>query len=140
VALTVALEVLLLLHAPPEAVFDNVILVPAHTDEAPVIEPASGSGFTVTTLVPVAVPQLLVTEYDMVATPPAKPLTIPVDAPTDATVGLPLFHEPPEIVLDNVIEDPAQTEVGPERVPALAPGLTAMLFITTEDPQLLVTV
>jgi hypothetical protein len=57
---TVAL-LLLLLHAPPLAAFDNVIAEPVLTVDEPVIEPALGAGFTVTTAVAELSPQLLLT-------------------------------------------------------------------------------
>ena len=36
------------LHVPPVIVSDKLIVAPAHTDEGPLIDPAFGSGFTVT--------------------------------------------------------------------------------------------
>jgi hypothetical protein len=58
--LTVAL-LLLLLHAPPLAALDNVMVEPVLTLDEPVIEPALGVGFTVTTAVAELPPQLLLT-------------------------------------------------------------------------------
>lgn len=51
----------LLLQVPPPTLADNVILLPAHTVEAPIMVPAAGRAFTVTTLVTVVVPQPLLT-------------------------------------------------------------------------------
>ena len=51
---TVAFDGLLLLHVPPVAVFDNVVVNPAHTDDVPDI--AEGAPLTVTTTV-AGVPQ-----------------------------------------------------------------------------------
>jgi hypothetical protein len=45
---TVATEVLLLVHVPPNVVFSRLIVEPAHTLVGPVIVPAWGSGFIVT--------------------------------------------------------------------------------------------
>jgi len=61
VLLTVARAVLELLHTPVEDVSESVIVEPTQTDDAPEIAPASGRALTVTALVTVVVPQLLVT-------------------------------------------------------------------------------
>ena len=56
---TVPIAVLLLLHVPipPDAVASvKVIVTPVHTDVEPVIAPATGVAFTVTTYVAVTVP------------------------------------------------------------------------------------
>ncbi len=58
--LTVALAVLLLLHAPPVTVALRAMLLPAQTVVAPEMVPAEGVLFTVTFIVATAVPQLLV--------------------------------------------------------------------------------
>jgi hypothetical protein len=49
------------LHAPPVTALLNVVVLPTQTDEVPVMLPASGKGFTVTVLVAMAEPQLLLT-------------------------------------------------------------------------------
>ena len=59
---TVATEILLLVHVPPDAVSFNAVAEPTHTLPVPVIEPAKGNGSTVTTEVAYALPQLLVTK------------------------------------------------------------------------------
>jgi hypothetical protein len=54
--LTVALAGLLDAHVPPIAASDNdKVIPPTHTADPPVMVPALGSGFTVTTLVAIAV-------------------------------------------------------------------------------------
>lgn len=60
--LTVATDVLLLLQAPPGERSVSVVVAPAQTLATPDTEPAVGSGFTVTTDVATAVPQLFDTE------------------------------------------------------------------------------
>jgi hypothetical protein len=47
----VATAVSVLLHVPPAVGLARVMLLPAHTDEGPEIEPATGTVFTVTTAV-----------------------------------------------------------------------------------------
>ena len=56
---TVATPVAVLLHAPPEAVSLKPVAEPAHTVAVPVIVPADGNGFTVTTAVAAAVQPLV---------------------------------------------------------------------------------
>ena len=58
----VATEVLLLLHVPPDVVFDKVIVDPAQTEDEPTIVPALGSGRTVNVIEAKVVPQLELTE------------------------------------------------------------------------------
>jgi hypothetical protein len=48
-------------HVPAAGVAVSVVVVPADIVAVPVITAATGSGFTVTTLVAVALPQILVT-------------------------------------------------------------------------------
>ncbi len=50
-----------LLHAPPVVALLSVVVLPAHTLAVPVILPALGNALTVTTLVVLALPQLLLT-------------------------------------------------------------------------------
>ncbi len=56
---TDATDVLPEVHVPPDTVLVRVVLVPAHIDAVPEIVP--GIAFTVTVLVVIAVPQLVVT-------------------------------------------------------------------------------
>ncbi len=50
-----------LLHVPPGVGSDKVIVAPAHNDVAPAIGAAKGAAVTVTLIVAVALPQILVT-------------------------------------------------------------------------------
>ena len=61
VVLTVAIPVLLLLQVPPVEVSESVVVAPTHTVGVPVMAAGAGSGFTVTSMVSLAVPQALVT-------------------------------------------------------------------------------
>src|ERR1700741_1888533 len=78
VPFTVATAVLLDDQLPPAVTLDNVVLFPAHTVVVPVIDATVGTSFTVTDAVLFVVPQLLVTEYVMVAVPAVIPVTSPV--------------------------------------------------------------
>ncbi len=67
----------------------------------------------------------------MVAVPAAIPVTMPVPDPTVAILVLLLLHEPPEVVLVNVVVAPAQTV----KVPAIsARELIVMDMGTVLDP------
>ena len=61
VALTVATPVETELHTPPATASVRLVVVVGHITSAPVMRPAFGAGFTVTTAVAAAVPQLFVT-------------------------------------------------------------------------------
>ena len=58
---TVATDVLTLLHTPPVAPSVNKADDPAHTVAVPLMLPAKGNGLTVTTCVAATVPQPLLT-------------------------------------------------------------------------------
>ena len=60
VALTVATPVDTELHTPPVAASVRLVVVAGQSVNVPLIDPAFGAGFTVTTAVAAAVPQLLV--------------------------------------------------------------------------------
>ncbi len=94
---------------------------------------ADGSGLTVTTVVIVALPQLPLTEYDMVAVPDAMPVTIPVDA----TVAIPVadeLHAPLLVASVKLVVVPMHIVPTPVIVPAPV-GLTVTASVAlTEQP------
>jgi hypothetical protein len=94
VELTVALAVTELLQVPPLLASLSVVVPLTHTESAPVIVPASGKGLTVIDLVATAVPQLEVTEYDIIAVPALTPVITP-EASTVAIVLSLLLQVPP---------------------------------------------
>ena len=61
VALTVATPVDTELHTPPPAPSVSAVVTVGHITSVPLMLPALGEGFTVTTVVAATVPQLLVT-------------------------------------------------------------------------------
>jgi hypothetical protein len=61
VASTVAMPVSVLLHTPPDAALLSEVVASSQTVVVPVMLPATGNGFTVTTAEATAVPQLLIT-------------------------------------------------------------------------------
>ena len=138
-ASTVPTEEVTLLHAPPAAASVKAVLAPAQTMGVPVIVPAFGNALTVTTWVAAAVPQLLVTVYDIVVLPEEMPLTLPA-ASTVPTEDVTLLHAPPAAALVKAVLAPAQTTGVPVMVPALGNVLTVTTRIAAAVPQLLVAV
>ena len=123
VALTVAFVVEPLDQTPPEVVSVIVMLADTHTDDVPVIVPATAVAFTVTACTALSVPQLLVTVYNMLVTPAVLPKTLPL-ASTVATVLLSLLHDPLPAASNNEIDEPVQTDATPDMLPAFGKGLT----------------
>jgi hypothetical protein len=128
-ALTIATPVALELQRPPVTVFDNAIVEPTHAAELPVIVPALGATFTVITFVAVALPQLVVTLYDIVAVPGIIPVTTPAVL-IDATPEADELHVPPLAVLLNAIAEPAQTT----ELPVIVPATGVVLTVTATVP------
>src|SRR4051812_40781978 len=87
----VALE-LLIAQLPPVTLSDNATVAPMQTADAPTIVPGPGSGSMVITFTARPVPQVVTTEYMMVSTPPAMPVTTPADTEALALLAL---HVPP---------------------------------------------
>jgi hypothetical protein len=73
VVLTVALAVLLLLQVPPVVALLSVLELPGQAVAVPVIAATVGGATTLIELVTTAVPQALVTAYDIVALPRLTP-------------------------------------------------------------------
>ena len=139
---TVPIATLLLLHVPvpPEAVGSaNDTLRPVHTDPGPVMAPAKGDTFTVTTKVVNADPhEALVSVKVIIVVPPLTPYTIPVVAPTVPTPGLLLVHAPvpPDAVASlNAMVKPVHTVLGPVIVPATGDTFTVILVVAVAEPQ-----
>jgi len=122
---------LLAVHIPPVEKSVSVIVVFKHTVDAPVIRPASGSGFITMIFIAVSVPQLLVNIYLIVSMPDVIGLTVP-----DITVAsvLLLLHIPPVVASFNNNVEPIQILLPPEIVPALGKGLTVIIFCVSAVP------
>ena len=124
------------LHAPPLVASVNVTVAPAHNDAVPFIVPAFGMELTVTSLVALAVPQLLVTVYDMVAVPAAEPVRLPVKL-MDAIAADEELHTPLPAALLKVTVVPTQIPVAPLIAPAAGNGFIVTPLVAYEVPQLL---
>lgn len=127
------------LHAPPATELLSAVVAPAHTELLPVMVPADGAEPIVTVRVAVAVPQLPVTKYDIIAEPEATPVTSPAEV-TEATDGADELHTPPLIVLLYVADVPGQSEVLPLSVPATGAEPTVIERVAVAEPQAPVTV
>lgn len=97
----------LVVHIPGVGVDPNVIVVPTHTLDGPVI--GVGSGFTVNTLVAKHVPGVVYVIVTVLAVNTLPPVATPVLGSIVAMAVLLLVQVPPASVLLNVIVDPAQT-------------------------------
>lgn len=116
-------------HVPPGDAVDIEIVDPTQTEPGPTIGGAADT--TVTTTCAAQPP----TVYLMVVVPGFEPVTMPVSAPTDAIVTGVLVHRPPEVELDNEIDAPTQTLVGPEI--ADGNGFTVIILVTKHPPPML---
>jgi len=126
-------------HAPPVALLLSDVAEAWHTLVVPLIKPASGEGFTVTTLVAANVPQPLVTTYEIVAVPAVTPVMIPIDGSTVAVPGLIEIQVPPPAASERVVVAVGHTVAVPVIVPVFGKGFTVTTVVAYEVPQALVT-
>jgi hypothetical protein len=139
VALTVAIEALLVPHTPPAMVSVKDCVAPAHMVVVPMISPGSGSVFTLNGNVATAVPQAPLTVYVIVAAPVAMPLTTPA-ASTVAIAVLLLLQVPPLTASVRVPTPPRHTKPLPRMLPASVALFTVMTLVALLLPQALVNV
>jgi hypothetical protein len=137
--LTVATPVNVLLHIPPGAASLSDVVPDPQTVAVPVIVPGAGSGLTVTTIVAAAVPQLLVTVYDMIVVPADTPVTVPEELTVAIAVSV-LLHAPPGAASLSDVVDSAHTVAVPAMLPATGNAFTVTNVVATAVPQLFVTV
>ena len=88
---------------------------------------------TVIGIVVYAVPQLLLTEYVIVAEPRAMPVTIP-PVVTVAIIALLLLHTPPVTVFARVVVKPVPTDDAPVMLPAVGNALTVTTVVAAHPP------
>ena len=136
--ITMATEALLVVHKPAGVTSLKVVLAPAQMPVFPRIGDTDGGPVTVTLMVAVAVPQPLITVYDITVEPADIPVTVPVPL-TVAIVKSKLLHEPPVPVVDKPEVAPTQIEEVPLIVPASGAGLIVTVAAILNVPQLLVT-
>lgn len=123
---TVALAVLLLVHAPPVTVEDIVAVAPTVTPVAPDNVPADGSALMVAVVIDLH-PAIVRVIF---AVPALTPVSKPVDAPTVATAVLPLFHVAPVPLAVSVLVAPWQMLAGPDVI--LGDAFTVMAFVAMQ--------
>ena len=136
---TVPTDKVTLLQIPPVVASVKIVFEPAQTIGVPAMVPALGVGLTVTTCVAAAVPQLLVTVYDIVVVPVAMPLTTP-EVPTVPVDGLTLLHAPPVAASVKAVLAPVQTVGVPEIVPAFGRPFTVTTCVAVQPVVVLETV
>ena len=117
--LTVATAVLLLVHAPPDKVFDNVEVDPMHTFVLPDITAGNALTVTIATLA-----QPVGSVYDTLAVPADVPDTTPLVTLKPDMVPDPALHAPPATEALRVVAVPAHVPCVPVMAAA---GLTVML-------------
>lgn len=138
VPLTIATALLLLVQVPPDTVCSKVTDDPGQSDAVPEMLPAEGLELMETSQFATAVPHEFDTEYLMVSRPASTPVTVPATE----TLALPFdaVQMPPETVSDRVMAAPAQTDDGPEMIPAFGAILIVMILDADTDPHDPVTV
>jgi len=136
---TVAIAALLLIQVPPLVASVKVIVAPEHTVVGPEMAATVGVAVRVIECVAIAVPQLLVTEYDITTEPPVTPVTTP-PVLTVAMAFEELIQVPPPAELVRLIVAPVHKVEEPVSVPALGLGLTVTTVVAATVPQLLLTV
>lgn len=142
VEFTDAAAALLLLQVPPLIpLVVNVVDKPLHTDDAPLIEPAFATAFTLTSCVAVDVPQPFDTVYVIVVFPGVTLVTTPVVASTVAIPIALLLHDPPLFPVElKLIVEPIHTDDPPLIVPAFRTGFTVTGADAVAVPHKVVTV
>jgi hypothetical protein len=136
--LTVATEVLEVVHAPPASPFEVIdVVLPTHTLAVPLNVPASGPVVTVMESVARSDPEQEpdpLTVYEIVA----EPTETPVTTPEALTVAMEVFdevHAPPASPFDvMVVVFPTHTLAVPLNVPASGPAVTVMESVARSDP------
>jgi hypothetical protein len=122
--LTVATPVAELLQVPPDTALARVIVLPMQSVVGVEGVIAGGAAFTVKVAVTLQVP----IAYVIIDVPANTPVATPVVEPIVAFAVLPLVHEPPATVFDNVTVPPSQT-VGDAGVIAAGDVFTVTVFI-----------
>ena len=103
-----------------------------HTESAPLILPAPGDELTVIAVIALSVPQLLVTTYFIVSTPPLTPVTNPV-ALTVARLVLVLPQAPPGNTSLSVVALPSHTTVAPVMAGTVSDEFTVTVTLEVSE-------
>ncbi len=117
-----------MLQLPPPVAQVSITDSPSHTCDGPAI--AAGSGFTV--MIFDLVQPVPTIPHTIVTVPGVTPVTMPLEAPTVATDGVPELHVQPGVVVDNVVGWPTQATDGP--VIAAGNGFTVTVAVRPQPP------
>ena len=128
---TVAIDAEAVLQTPPGVRSVRDVVRHTQTLLVPVIVPATGAGFIVTTTEDALTPHELVIEYDIVAVPVAIPVTTPIELTVATPVAVEL-QVPPVIALERAVVAPTQAVCVPVMGPALVPGLTVITVVARQ--------
>ena len=136
-----ATAVLPLLHVPPDTVSVSGLKAFWQNVVVPLTAPEFGAGPDVTLNVAVAVPQLLLTVYEIVLVPEATPVTTPARSIVIAA-GLLLVQVPRPfaVVSESGAVELLQTVGEPVIVPATGNGLIVTAAVDTAEPQVVLSV
>jgi len=135
---TVAIVVAVLLHVPPAAADAvSVTVAPGHTFAVPLIDPPAGRPLTVTALVVMVLPQVLVSVYFMFDVPVVTPVTRPLALTVALLVAL-LVHAPPGSDAASTSVAPAHNVPAPVITAAVGTVFTVATVVAAAVPQLLV--
>jgi len=121
----VAIPVLLLLHEPPSAPSVSVVVPPMQVIALPPI--AGGAVLTVTTIEALQPPMV----YNILAVPPATPVTTPVAGLTVAVPVAEELHTPPGVPSVSVVVPPTQVSAVPDI--AVTAGLTFTVAVAVDE-------
>jgi hypothetical protein len=114
----------LLLQAPPDVVLLKVVVISWQTLAVPLMDATEGMGLTVMLVIAL---QPAVEVYVISVAPDAIPDTTPFVDPIVATEVATLVHVPPEVALESVIVEEAQTAGEPI---IAATSLTVTILVT----------
>jgi hypothetical protein len=120
-----------LLHVPPETISDSVIDEPTQTLAGPVITLTPPDEFIVIVFAACAEQLRLETVYIIVSMPAESPVTVP--PATDAEVLL-LLQTPPVVPSVKLIEEPVQTNAGPDMLPTTGELFIVIVLVAVPAP------
>lgn len=129
----VATDGVLLLHVPPDTLFESVVVEPIPTLVAPVIEPGVRPLVTIMFLTEY-VGQVPDNQYVIHAVPADTPVTTPEELTVAVAEEL-LLHVPPDIVVVIAAVPPIHTLDGPVMESAGVPT-TVTTLVTEHEPML----
>jgi len=118
------------LHTPPDVGSVSTIELPRHTKRGPEINPAAGTGSTVTGIATIVLQVPSVTVYSMVSAPGEIPVTVP---PTTLVVPVIADHTPPGVASVITTELATHTIVDPLIGATVGTGLMVTTIVVVSE-------